>query len=147
MTRRPPRSTRTDTLCPYTTPFRSEAVPEIKAPAHPVKLPEPPQGRVSFDQVTFFYPTRPDLAALVDFSLEVVPGETVAIVGPSGAGKTTLFQLVQRFYDPQQGVVKVDGTPLPKVDPAALRARIAVVPQESRSEEHTSEHQSLMRIS
>src|SRR3546814_902045 len=108
-----------------------EAVPEIKAPAHPVKLPEPPQGRVSFDQVTFFYPTRPDLAALVDFSLEVVPGETVAIVGPSGAGKTTLFQLVQRFYDPQQGVVKVDGTPLPKVDPAALRARIAVVPQES----------------
>src|SRR3546814_14091566 len=71
-----------------------------------------------------------DLAALVDFSLEVVPGETVAIVGPSGAGKTTLFQLVQRFYDPQQGVVKVDGTPLPKVDPAALRARIASVPQE-----------------
>src|SRR3546814_11549840 len=71
-----------------------------------------------------------DLAALVDFSLEVVPGETVAIVGPSGAGKTTLFQLVQRFYDPQQGVVKVDGTPLPKVDPAALRARLAVVPQE-----------------
>src|SRR3546814_18661055 len=121
MTRRPPRSTRTDTLCPYTTPFRSEAVPEIKAPAHPVKLPEPPQGRVSFDQVTFFYPTRPDLAALVDFSLEVVPGETVAIVGPSGAGKTTLFQLVQRFYAPQQGVVKVDGTPLPQVDPAALR--------------------------
>src|SRR3546814_19743627 len=72
-----------------------------------------------------------DLAALVDFSIEVVPGETVALVVPSGAGKTTLFQLVQRFYDPQQGVVKVDGTQLPTVDSAALRARIAVVPQES----------------
>lgn len=108
-----------------------EADPTIKAPAHPVKLPEPAQGSVSFEHVTFHYPTRPDVAALSDFSLTVSPGESVAIVGPSGAGKTTLFQLVQRFYDPQQGVVTLDGVPLPKADPADIRERIAVVPQDS----------------
>ncbi len=107
------------------------AVPEIKAPAHPVKLPEPAEGKLCFSHVTFYYPSRPDTAALHDFSLDISRGETVAIVGPSGAGKTTLFQLVQRFYDPQQGVLSIDGVALPKADPAAIRARIAVVPQES----------------
>ncbi|MBN9990993.1 ATP-binding cassette domain-containing protein, partial [Listeria monocytogenes] len=75
------------------------------------------------------YPTRPDVAALHDFSLSVAPGETVAIVGPSGAGKTTLFQLIQRFYDPSTGAVKIDGVDLRTADPAEVRARIAMVPQ------------------
>lgn len=108
-----------------------QAVPEIKAPAHPVALPEPAEGRIAFEHVRFNYPSRPDMAALDDFNLSVTAGETVAIVGPSGAGKTTLFQLVQRFYDPQQGIVSIDGVPLPKADPADIRKRIAVVPQES----------------
>lgn len=103
----------------------------IRAPEVPVALPYPPQGRVCFANVTFRYPTRPEVAALDDFSLDVAPGETVAIVGPSGAGKTTLFQLLQRFYDPDAGAVSVDGVELPLVDPAAARARIAMVPQET----------------
>ena len=105
--------------------------PDIAAPAHPVAMPEPPLGAIRFDHVTFRYPTRPDMAALHDFSLDVRPGETVAVVGPSGAGKSTLFQLVQRFYDPQEGRVLVDGIALTDVDPAALRRRIAIVPQET----------------
>lgn len=107
------------------------AVPDIRRPAHPVPLPEPAQGRVSFDNVTFNYPSRPDTPSLTGFSLDVAQGETIAIVGPSGAGKTTLFQLVQRFYDPQKGTVSIDGVPLPRTDPAAIRRRIAVVPQDS----------------
>ena len=106
-------------------------VPEIRAPASPVALPQPAQGEVSFENVTFRYPTRPDVSALQDFSLVVRPGETVALVGPSGAGKTTLFQLAQRFYDPQQGIVRLDGVDLRAADPADIRARIAVVPQET----------------
>ncbi|MDB4937634.1 MAG: ATP-binding cassette protein [Labilithrix sp.] len=105
--------------------------PGIAAPANPVALPDPPQGRIAFEHVTFRYPTRPEVAALHDFSLHVAPGETVAIVGTSGAGKTTLFQLLQRFYDPQKGVVSVDGVALPLTDPAWARARIAMVPQET----------------
>ena len=105
--------------------------PEIAAPAHPVALPEPSEGRIAFDHVEFRYPTRPEVAALHDFSLAVEPGETVAVVGPSGAGKTTLFQLIQRFYDPQAGSVRIDGVALPEADPAAIRARIAMVPQET----------------
>ncbi len=105
--------------------------PVIVTPARPRALPEPPQGRVAFTNVTFRYPTRPDVAALRDFSLAVEPGETVAIVGPSGAGKTTLFQLIQRFYDPQEGAVAIDGVALPLADPAAARARMAMVPQET----------------
>ena len=94
-------------------------------------LPQPPQGALAFDRVTFRYPTRPDSAALTDFSLEVRPGETVAVVGPSGAGKSTLFQLLQRFYDPDGGEVRVDGVPVPAADPADIRARMAMVPQET----------------
>ena len=105
--------------------------PEIAAPAHPVALPDPARGGIVFDAVTFHYPTRPDTAALRDFSLAVAPGETVAVVGPSGAGKSTLFQLVERFYDPQHGIIRLDGVALPEADPAAIRARIAMVPQET----------------
>jgi ATP-binding cassette subfamily B protein len=105
--------------------------PGIVAPFNPVKLPEPPQGRVTFDHVTFRYPTRQEVCALDDFSLDISPGETVAVVGPSGAGKTTLFQLIQRFYDPASGSVSIDGVALPATDPAWARARIAMVPQET----------------
>jgi ATP-binding cassette subfamily B protein len=94
-------------------------------------MPEPAKGALSFDHVTFRYPTRPEVSALDDFSLEVRPGETLAVVGPSGAGKTTLFQLAQRFYDPLAGAVRMDGVDLREADPAAIRARIAVVPQET----------------
>src|SRR5690606_28728557 len=75
--------------------------------------------------------SRPEAAALHDFSLSVRPGETVAVVGPSGAGKSTLFQLVQRFYDPQGGIVRVDGVDVREADPAEIRARMAMVPQET----------------
>ncbi|MBB4633180.1 ABC transporter transmembrane domain-containing protein [Sphingosinicella soli] len=107
------------------------AVPQITAPANPAPLPQPPIGRVSFESVDFRYPTRKDTPALSDFSLDIAPGETVAVVGPSGAGKSTLFQLIQRFYDPQGGTVRVDGVALRDADPAAVRGRIAMVPQES----------------
>src|SRR4051812_134604 len=86
-----------------------EAEPDIKAPAHPVMLPEPPRGELAFEQVTFHYPTRRETSALIDFSLAVKPRERLAVVGPSGAGKTTLFQLAERFYDPQHGRVLLDG--------------------------------------
>lgn len=105
--------------------------PGISAPAHPVELPEPAEGAIEFDHVRFHYPTRPDVSALADFSLTVNPGETVAIVGPSGAGKTTLFQLIQRFYDPESGAIRIDGVALPDADPADIRARMAIVPQET----------------
>lgn len=104
--------------------------PGIAAPARPQALPEPPRGQIVFENVTFRYPARPDLPALRDFTLNVEPGTTVAIVGPSGAGKSTLFQLVERFYDPQAGTIKLDGVPLPSADPAAIRQRMALVPQE-----------------
>jgi ATP-binding cassette subfamily B protein len=105
--------------------------PDIAAPADPIALPEPPQGRIEFDRVTFHYPTRPEVSALNDFSLSIGAGETVAVVGPSGAGKSTLFQLVQRFYDPEAGEIRIDGVPLRRADPAAIRARMAMVPQET----------------
>ena len=105
--------------------------PEIAAPTNPVALPQPPRGALAFEGVQFHYPTRRDVAALNGFSLDVKPGETVAVVGPSGAGKTTLFQLVQRFYDPDAGRVTLDGIDLRDADPAEVRARIAMVPQET----------------
>ncbi len=106
-------------------------VPEIQAPPNPVPLPQPPRGLLSFDHVTFRYPTRLEIKALDDFTLQVRPGETLAVVGPSGAGKSTLFQLAQRFYDPGEGSVSIDGVELRHADPAEIRARIAVVPQET----------------
>jgi ATP-binding cassette subfamily B protein len=105
--------------------------PEIHAPAQPVPLPDPPLGSLEFANVTFRYPTRPEDKALHDLSLAIAPGETVAVVGPSGAGKSTLFQLALRFYDPQEGRVSLDGIDLRDADPAAIRSRIALVPQET----------------
>ncbi|RYY28993.1 MAG: ATP-binding cassette domain-containing protein [Sphingomonadales bacterium] len=105
--------------------------PDIAPPANPVALPLPAQGRIAFDNVTFRYPTRPEVSALADFSLDVQPGETIAVVGPSGAGKSTLFQLIQRFYDPDSGEIRVDGVPLRDADPADIRARMALVPQDT----------------
>ncbi len=105
--------------------------PEICAPVHPVALPVPALGEVAFDNVTFRYPTRQEVAALDSFSLTVAPGETVAIVGPSGAGKSTLFQLIQRFYDPDSGMIRIDGVGLQSADPAEIRKRIAMVPQDT----------------
>ena len=104
--------------------------PEIAPPARPLAMPVPPRGQIAFQNVTFRYPSRPEIAALSDFSLSVEPGETVAIVGPSGAGKSTLFLLAERFYDPQAGTVRIDGVPLREADPSELRARMALVPQE-----------------
>ncbi len=105
--------------------------PMIAAPANPVALPAPALGTVDLDTVTFAYPTRPDTLALDNVSFSVAPGETLAIVGPSGAGKSTIFALVQRFFDPQSGSVRVDGIDVRLADPLAVRALIAVVPQET----------------
>ncbi|MEM7225016.1 MAG: ABC transporter transmembrane domain-containing protein [Pseudomonadota bacterium] len=106
------------------------AEPEIAAPSEPAPLPEPPAGRITFENVVFHYPARPERSALEGFSLAVEPGETLALVGPSGAGKTTVFQLLLRFYDPRSGRVVMDGLDVRRADPAALRARIGLVAQE-----------------
>lgn len=105
--------------------------PDIAPPANPIALPQPAHGAIAFERVGFRYPSRPDTAALADFSLEVRPGETVALVGPSGAGKSTLFHLLQRFYDPDSGTVRVDGVALRDADPEEVRRRMAIVPQET----------------
>ena len=104
---------------------------QIAAPASPRALPVPPHGDVSFENVRFFYPTRPDAPAVDGISFKVSAGEKVAIVGPSGAGKSTLFHLLLRFYDPAAGVISVDGVPIKAADPQDVRSRIALVPQES----------------
>ena len=103
---------------------------EIAPPADPVPLPEPPFGTVALEQVTFAYPSRPADPALRALSLRVAAGERVALVGPSGAGKTTVFQLLLRFYDPQTGRVLIDGVDVRRADQRAVRRRIAVVPQD-----------------
>jgi ATP-binding cassette subfamily B protein len=105
--------------------------PQIATPANPVALPSPARGAVAFENVEFSYPVRPDRAAVHGLAFVVKPGETVAIVGPTGAGKTTVFGLLQRYYDPDSGAVLVDEVDIRTVDPQALRSRIAVVPQDT----------------
>lgn len=108
------------------------ATPDILPPESPTIIPAAASGaRLTFDDVRFHYPTRPDQAALNGVSIDVAPGETVAVVGPSGAGKSTLIQLALRFYDPTSGTVRLNDVPLPQADPAALRAMMAMVPQDS----------------
>lgn len=111
-----------------------EVEPGITVAAQPTPLPAisgaAGVGAVSFRDVTFHYPSRPELPALQNFNLQVAPGETVALVGPSGAGKTTVFQLLLRFYDPQAGQVLLDGVDLRQADPSLARARIGLVPQD-----------------
>ena len=104
--------------------------PDIEAPAHPVPLPTPARGEVTFDTVRFAYPTRPEVFVLDGVSFHVRPGEKVAIVGPSGAGKSTIFHLLLRFYDANAGIVAFDGVRVADADPRALRRRIALVPQD-----------------
>ena len=104
---------------------------EIKSPTRPKALPVPPRGEVAFSDVSFSYPLRPETSALPQVSFRIAPGERVALVGPSGAGKTTIFALLLRFYDPNRGKVEVDGVPANEAELAALRARFALVPQET----------------
>lgn len=103
--------------------------PTIASPSQPIALPAP-QGSLQFDHVTFFYPARPAAAALQDVSFSIKSGERVAIVGPSGAGKTTLYQLALRFYDPQSGCIRLDGVDIKYADPRQVRSRIGLVPQD-----------------
>lgn len=107
--------------------------PSIFAPENPVSLNDPSSkndGQIIFEDITFHYESRPDQAALHDFSLSVNKGETVALVGPSGAGKSTVFQLLLRFYDPNSGKICINGKDISEVDPVALRQEIALVPQD-----------------
>ncbi|HET7447683.1 MAG TPA: ABC transporter transmembrane domain-containing protein, partial [Methyloceanibacter sp.] len=104
---------------------------EIKSPTRPKALPVPPRGEVAFRDVSFSYPLRPETSALSQVSFRIAPGERVALVGPSGAGKTTIFALLLRFYDPNCGAVEVDGVPANEAELAALRSRFALVPQET----------------
>ncbi|MBT6035152.1 MAG: ATP-binding cassette domain-containing protein [Kordiimonadaceae bacterium] len=106
-------------------------VSEIKPPENPIAFPAPAKGRLCFDNVTFAYPSRPTETILSGFNLDVRGGETVAIVGPSGAGKTTVFQLLQRFYDPLGGKITIDDVALTDADPVEVRKHLAVVSQES----------------
>jgi ATP-binding cassette subfamily B protein len=108
-----------------------QAQPVIRAPAAPLAFPSPSRGSIRFDAVTFRYPSRPDARALADFTLTVEPGETVAFVGPSGAGKTTTFQLLLRFYDPAAGRVLIDGVDIAKARPEDVRRLIGLVPQDT----------------
>ena len=104
--------------------------PEIVSPAEPVPLPVPARGEIEFRDVSFVYPTRPNFSALAGISFKIAPGETVALVGPSGAGKTTVFNLALRFYDPASGQILLDGVPLQNADVSAIRSRISLVPQD-----------------
>ena len=105
------------------------AKPVIAPPAAPQSLPSDLRGAVTFDSVSFSYPSRPEAAALRGVSLSVEPGQTVALVGPSGAGKSTMFQLLLRLYDPQKGDIRIDGVSIRTLDPSDLRRHLAVVQQ------------------
>jgi ATP-binding cassette subfamily B protein len=102
----------------------------IRDPAHPLALPMPAKGEIRFENVSFHYPTRPDVSALQGVDLVIAPGETVALVGPSGAGKTTVIQLIQRFWDPETGAVRIDGHDLRSLARSDFRRAIALVPQD-----------------
>lgn len=104
--------------------------PAIQAPSKPQAMPSKLQGEVHFEGIDFSYPSRPDVPVLKNFNLHIRAGETVALVGPSGAGKTTVFQLLLRFYDPQNGNIKLDDTVISDCDPAAVRQHLGLVPQE-----------------
>jgi ATP-binding cassette, subfamily B, bacterial len=103
----------------------------VQSPTHPVQSTPPATGsQVSFQNLKFHYPSRPSQWALEDFSVNIAAGQTVALVGPSGAGKTTLFGLLLRYYDPQQGEIWLDGIPIQQLSLHDLRQRIGIVPQE-----------------
>lgn len=107
------------------------AEPKITVPKDPVPLPARREGSIRFEKVGFSYPSRPGVQALHDFSLAITPGERVAFVGPSGAGKTTTFQLLLRFYDLSAGRIVIDGVDIAQAKPEEVRARVGIVPQES----------------
>jgi len=109
----------------------SQVVPEISVPANPAFLPDTPEGRLSFTDIHFNYPSRPEIAALDGFGLDVKNGETVALVGPSGAGKSTVFQLLLRFYNPNSGTITLDGVDITTADPSEVRKRFGLVPQDA----------------
>ncbi len=102
----------------------------VKDPKNPSAVPSPMTGAIAFKNLNFRYPSRPDTPALQDFTLNIKPGETVALVGPSGAGKTTVFQMLMRFYEPNEGVISLDGVPLDKLMREEMRRTMAMVPQE-----------------
>ncbi|PIL20305.1 ABC transporter [Puniceibacterium antarcticum] len=102
----------------------------VTDPESPAVLPNPVRGEIAFDNVSFAYPARPGVAALDGIDLQIRAGETVALVGPSGAGKTTIIQLIQRFYDPDQGAIRMDGMSLADLERDAFRKHIALVPQD-----------------
>lgn len=104
--------------------------PTVTVFDNPLPLEDRLEDKISFDKVMFHYPSRPDMPALESVSLDIKKGETVALVGPSGAGKTTVFQLLLRFYDPQSGAICIDGTDIAKTDPTRLRSLMGLVPQE-----------------
>ncbi|MBN9089569.1 MAG: ATP-binding cassette domain-containing protein [Reyranella sp.] len=104
--------------------------PVIREPAQPKALPQPARGALAFENLSFRYPTRPDSLALAHLNLRIAPGETIAIVGPSGAGKTTVFNLLMRFYDPEQGAIRLDGVDVRDLRLSDLRRSLAIVPQE-----------------
>ncbi len=105
--------------------------PAIVVSSSPISLPQKVSGAIHFEAVDFRYPSRPDTPALEAFTLDVVPGETIALVGPSGAGKTTVFQMLLRFYDPQNGSISIDGVKLKDADPEAVRKQMGLVSQEA----------------